>query len=153
MVFEIFRKAAITSFAAIGVYGVNLSNEDMSSVRAQTLMGLALFLVAFAIMISPIQMSSGAKIDARTVPVIVAGMTGGMAHDFNNLLAMIHGNLEMLLDEKDLSSKEVMDMITGSFASARRGEELTRSMLAFARRSERRPERLKVDSIVAETEG
>ncbi len=86
----------------------------------------------------------------------IGKMTGGVAHDFNNLLAVIHGNLEILLDDAGRThplSDDQKDLVTGSISAARRGAELTRNMLAFARKSELQPVRLNVNSIVEETEG
>jgi len=84
----------------------------------------------------------------------IGKMTGGVAHDFNNLLAVVHGNLELLLEGQhndDLSPAEMRELITSAISAARRGAELTRSMLAFARRSELRPERLELNRVVDET--
>lgn len=85
----------------------------------------------------------------------VGKLTGGVAHDFNNLLAVIQGNLELLLDdeyEPDLSKQERQDMITSAVSACRRGGELTRNMLAFARQSSLEPRPVKINDIVRETE-
>jgi signal transduction histidine kinase len=61
-------------------------------------------------------------------------LTGGLAHDFNNPLAVIIGNLDLLIQagaidaEKDELVREALD-------AALNGGELTRRLLAFARRA------------------
>ncbi|HMP40227.1 MAG TPA: PAS domain S-box protein [Roseiflexaceae bacterium] len=63
----------------------------------------------------------------------ICQLTGGMAHDFNNMLTIILGNAELLTEELDVQPdlKNMSEMI-GS--AAQRGAELTRRLLAFARR-------------------
>ena len=60
-------------------------------------------------------------------------ITGGVAHDFNNLLTVVLGNAEMLTDklEHEPRLQPLARMIQGA---ALRGAELTRALLAFARR-------------------
>src|SRR5690606_37160613 len=60
-------------------------------------------------------------------------LTGGMAHDFNNYLGVIIGNLE-LLKETAPADPTLREMIDTAEAGAMRAAELTRSLLAFARR-------------------
>ena len=62
----------------------------------------------------------------------IGQLTGGIAHDFNNLLGVIIGNVEFLIDtvrdhEQAAMAKEILD-------SALSGADLTRRLLAFARR-------------------
>jgi signal transduction histidine kinase len=60
-------------------------------------------------------------------------LTGGVAHDFNNLLTVILGNSEYLADR--LAANKELHKIADSIATAaERGSELTRSLLAFARK-------------------
>ncbi|WP_417207175.1 PAS domain-containing protein [Antarctobacter sp.] len=63
----------------------------------------------------------------------IGKLTGGIAHDFNNLLAVILGNLELLRDEIDIP--EQISLIDSGIGAVRRGADLTRNMLAFARKS------------------
>lgn len=60
-------------------------------------------------------------------------LTGGMAHDFNNYLGVIIGNLE-LLKETAPADSSMREMIETAEAGAMRAADLTRSLLAFARR-------------------
>jgi PAS domain S-box-containing protein len=60
-------------------------------------------------------------------------LTGGIAHDFNNLLTVISANLQMLEDELPPSSL-ASDLAASAARAARRGADLTRKLLIFARR-------------------
>ncbi|MGH7024935.1 MAG: CHASE3 domain-containing protein [Caulobacteraceae bacterium] len=60
-------------------------------------------------------------------------LTGGVAHDFNNLLQVIRGNLELLqtdVGENPAAARRLDNAIHG----ADRAAQLTRQLLAFARR-------------------
>ena len=60
-------------------------------------------------------------------------LTGGVAHDFNNLLTVILGNAEYLAER--LAANRELHTIADSIATAaERGSDLTRSLLAFARK-------------------
>lgn len=63
----------------------------------------------------------------------IGQLTGGMAHDFNNLLAVIMGNLELLRDE--INDEDHRSLIDAGIAASLRGADLTRAMLAFARKA------------------
>ena len=60
-------------------------------------------------------------------------LTGGMAHDFNNLLTVIVGNLDLLQDEigDNAAARAAAEQ---ALKASLRGAELTRNLLAFARR-------------------
>lgn len=62
----------------------------------------------------------------------IGQLAGGVAHDFNNLLAIIRGNLE-LMEAPDLAHAEVVELSREAQSAARRGADLTRQLLAFAR--------------------
>ncbi|KTC68020.1 sensory box/GGDEF family protein [Legionella birminghamensis] len=65
-------------------------------------------------------------------------LTGGVAHDFNNMLTIIMGNAELLAEElsEDASLNEMAVMI---YNASQRGAELTKRLLAFARRQALEP--------------
>ena len=63
----------------------------------------------------------------------IGQLTGGIAHDFNNLLAIIMGNLE-LLHEKLTAQPRLFEFAQQALKAADRGANLTRRLLAFARR-------------------
>jgi PAS domain S-box-containing protein len=65
-------------------------------------------------------------------------LTGGVAHDFNNLLMVVSGQAQMLRRKlgDDPRALRALDAIE---VSARRGQDLTRQLLAFARRQRLNP--------------
>ncbi|WP_322516331.1 ATP-binding protein [Rhodopseudomonas palustris] len=81
----------------------------------------------------------------------IGQLTGGVAHDFNNMLTVINGTAEILLDEladrPDLCS--IARMIE---QAAGRGADLTRQLLAFARRQPLQPRNIDVNAIVLNTQ-
>lgn len=74
----------------------------------------------------------------------IGKLTGGVAHDFNNILAVIMGNLELLREEVDDPTQR--SLIDAGLEASQRGAELTRSMLAFARRARLSPELLDLNT-------
>ena len=81
----------------------------------------------------------------------VGQLTGGIAHDFNNLLTVILGNAELLAES--LADSEELAPIAGHIeAAATRGAELTRRLLAFARRQPLEPEPVDVNTAIRELE-
>ena len=63
----------------------------------------------------------------------VGQLAGGIAHDFNNLLTAILGNAEILRMHAGLG--ELRDEVDEILRAGRRGAELVRQLLSFARRS------------------
>ena len=77
----------------------------------------------------------------------VGQLTGGLAHDFNNLLAIIIGNLDMLREIR--AGDQVTDeLVRDALESALRGADLTRRLLAFARRQPLQPERADINEVI-----
>jgi PAS domain S-box-containing protein len=77
---------------------------------------------------------------------------GGIAHDFNNLLAVIHGNLEMALDEMPADqpvAKKLRDAIKAALSAA----DLTRKFLTFSSGGEPFKKTVSVEALLAETMG
>jgi signal transduction histidine kinase len=74
-------------------------------------------------------------------------LTGGIAHDFNNLLMAVLGNLE-LLKKRLPEDPKIVRLLDGAFQGAQRGAQLTRRMLAFARRQDLKPESVHVPALV-----
>jgi len=68
----------------------------------------------------------------------VGQLTGGVAHDFNNLLTVISGNLQILEDEL-ADRPQAQEIIASALRAVGRGAELTRKLLAFARRQRLAP--------------
>ncbi len=81
---------------------------------------------------------------------VIGNLTGGMAHDFNNLLGVVVGNLD-LARERPGSDEELRELIDEALEAAWRGADLTRRLLAFARRQPLRPSRIDVNELVSDT--
>lgn len=77
----------------------------------------------------------------------VGQLTGGVAHDFNNLLTVIIGNSQILTESIDESNKlkPLADMI---LQAGYRGAELTRSLLAFARKQPLDPKPINIKQLI-----
>jgi PAS domain S-box-containing protein len=63
----------------------------------------------------------------------IGQLTGGVAHDFNNLLGIVLGNLEMIREETGGESAQ-RELADAAIEAALHGAELTRQLLAVARR-------------------
>ena len=74
-------------------------------------------------------------------------LTGGIAHDFNNLLAIIIGNLQLLNEQLTIDPK-IRAMLDDAIWSARRAGELTRRLLAFARRQPLKPDIINLNEVI-----
>ncbi|MBX9746896.1 MAG: response regulator, partial [Hyphomonadaceae bacterium] len=61
----------------------------------------------------------------------IGQLTGGVAHDFNNLLTVVIGGLNMLL--KRLDDPKQREIAEHMLDAARRGDRLTKQLLAFSR--------------------
>jgi signal transduction histidine kinase len=75
-------------------------------------------------------------------------LAGGVAHDFNNLLTVIRGRTELLLAES--STSEMKEDLEAIRQATRRGEGVTRQLLAFGRRQILRPEVLDLGQVVTD---
>ena len=78
----------------------------------------------------------------------VGRLAGGVAHDFNNMLGVILGHAEMALDRVDPAQPIHADL-TEIIKAGKRSADLTRQLLAFARRQTVAPEVLDLNEIVA----
>jgi signal transduction histidine kinase/HAMP domain-containing protein len=80
----------------------------------------------------------------------IGQLTGGVAHDFNNILTVITGTIDILsrgvADRPSLAN--IARMID---EAASRGADLTRQLLAFARKQPLRPQVTDINSLVVET--
>ncbi|HKQ94742.1 MAG TPA: MASE4 domain-containing protein [Aestuariivirgaceae bacterium] len=76
----------------------------------------------------------------------IGNLTGGLAHDFNNLLAVVVGNLDMLRDRRR-DDAAVQELAGDALDAALRGADLTRRLLAFARRQPLEPRVLDVNAL------
>jgi CheY-like chemotaxis protein/nitrogen-specific signal transduction histidine kinase len=65
----------------------------------------------------------------------VGRLTGGVAHDFNNLLTVMVGALDIIQRHSDKPDR-VRRLSEAALTAGRKGERLTRQLLAFSRRQE-----------------
>ena len=77
----------------------------------------------------------------------VGRLAGGVAHDFNNMLGVILGHAELALDQLD-SEHFLFGNLQEIRTAAERSVELTRQLLAFARKQTAAPEVLDLDQTV-----
>jgi PAS domain S-box-containing protein len=77
----------------------------------------------------------------------IGQLSGGMAHDFNNVLGVIIGNLDLLgrRMRNDPIAEELRDEAA---QAAHRGADLTRRLLAYARRQPLRPQKTNINDLV-----
>jgi signal transduction histidine kinase len=80
----------------------------------------------------------------------IGQLTGGIAHDFNNMLAAIFASAEVLSKAVSETPRLAMavDLID---RAARRGADLTRHLLAFARKQTLQPAEVDASALVRET--
>jgi len=78
----------------------------------------------------------------------VGQLMGGIAHDFNNMLGVIVGNLDLL--ERDVATlPKALSRTQAAIAATLRGADLTRQLLAFARRQHLEPVPLRLADSIA----
>ncbi len=77
----------------------------------------------------------------------VGQLTGGLAHDFNNLLTIIIGNLQ-LLDGKVTTDEKSAKRLIEAQDAAKKGSDLTRQLLAFARKQDLEPRDTSINEMV-----
>ena len=77
----------------------------------------------------------------------IGNLTGGMAHDFNNPLGVIIGNLD-LAQPHVAAMPDVAEAIGEALTASLRGAELTRQLLAFARRQPLRQQVVAINQLV-----
>ncbi len=76
----------------------------------------------------------------------IGQLTGGVAHDFNNLLGAVVGNLDLL--SRRMTDERLRRYVDGAMAGAQRGAQLTRQLLAFARKQRLSPQVVDVNALV-----
>src|ERR1700730_11267364 len=79
----------------------------------------------------------------------IGQLTGGVAHDFNNILTVITGTIE-ILDEAVKDRPHLAQITNLMGAAAARGADLTKHLLAFARRQPLQPRSVDVNALVIE---
>lgn len=76
----------------------------------------------------------------------IGTLAAGLAHDFNNYLLVMDSSLSMLAEEEEPEERE--ELIEGGRQALSRCMELTRQLLAFARREPFRPESVELTEVV-----
>lgn len=77
----------------------------------------------------------------------VGRLAGGVAHDFNNMLSVIMGYTEMALARMD-SNDPLREYLKEIYTASRRSADLTRQLLAFARKQTIAPRVLDLNDVV-----
>ncbi len=77
----------------------------------------------------------------------VGRLAGGVAHDYNNVLSVIMGFTELAMDEKDLTESLHADL-EEILKAAKRATDITRHLLAFARKQTIAPKVLDLNKSV-----
>jgi signal transduction histidine kinase len=80
----------------------------------------------------------------------VGRLAGGVAHDFNNMLSVIIGNTEMIMNRVG-STDPLYEELEEIRNAAKRSADITRQLLAFARKQTVSPVALEVNDTVAHT--
>jgi PAS domain S-box-containing protein len=91
------------------------------------------------------------KLHAQVVQLMklesVGRLAGGVAHDFNNMLGIIIGHSEMAMCQLD-PSQPIYDDLSEIRKAAERSADLTRQLLAFARRQTASPRLLNLNDTI-----
>jgi PAS domain S-box-containing protein len=78
----------------------------------------------------------------------IGQLTGGVAHDFNNVLTVITGTIDILADAVS-DRPQLATIVKMIDDAAERGAELTRHLLAFARKQPLMPRPTDINSLIA----
>jgi nitrogen-specific signal transduction histidine kinase/CheY-like chemotaxis protein len=89
------------------------------------------------------QMRQAQKMDA------IGQLTGGVAHDFNNILTVITGTIGILAEAVE-DQPEMVSIAKLIDDAAERGAQLTKHLLAFARKQPLQPVEIDVNSLILE---
>jgi signal transduction histidine kinase/ActR/RegA family two-component response regulator len=79
-------------------------------------------------------------------------LTGGVAHDFNNLLAVLMMDLE-ILEDLTRDQENCRELVREARDIAQSAADLTRRLLAFARRQPLQPTTVDLTGLIADTTG
>lgn len=77
----------------------------------------------------------------------VGRLAGGVAHDYNNMITVIMGYAEMVLEQLD-ENDQLYNYMEEIYDASKRSMDLTRQLLAFARRQAIAPKVLNINEIV-----
>ena len=82
----------------------------------------------------------------------IGRLAGGVAHDFNNLLTVILTSAEVIMEAQQSGQPLEIEDVEQIRAAGERAKELTRQLLAFARKQVIAPVRLDLNSVVRSSE-
>jgi len=77
----------------------------------------------------------------------IGQLTGGLAHDFNNLLGIIMGSLELVAPQLTPQS-DAGELVNNAIDAAKRGADLTRRLLIFARQQPLQSDYIELTEVV-----
>ncbi len=80
----------------------------------------------------------------------VGRLAGGVAHDFNNMLSIVLGYTEMAMEKADPDQQSILADLEEIRDAAERSADLTRQLLAFARKQTITPKVLDLNKTVTE---
>lgn len=78
----------------------------------------------------------------------IGHLTGGLAHDFNNILGIIIGSLDLVVPA--LEGAQERELVGAALTAAHRGAEVTRALLAVARKRILKPQPTDVNLLIDE---
>ncbi len=78
----------------------------------------------------------------------IGHLTGGLAHDFNNLLGIIIGSLDLVAPS--VTDPMESELMAAAQSAAHRGADITRALLAVARRRALKPQPTNVNVLIDE---
>ncbi len=80
----------------------------------------------------------------------IGRLAGGIAHDFNNILMVILGSCELLMEDAERLSPEMLDRLEMIDKAAKRAADLTRQLLVFSKRQIVEPKVLDLNQEISE---
>lgn len=142
----------VTMFMTFFVFAFAVSHTELVWQKATIIVGgisiSGYFLVSFFEIIAVRQaLSDKLKADAQDQKMRSLGqLTSGIAHDFNNLLTVIGGNID--LAQLDPQSPDSTEYLNNARLATNRSSVLIKNLLAYARKSHLRTERLSAGQLL-----
>lgn len=115
--------------------------------RAAVTVGTAHYTALFVIDIDDTLIAEQQLVQAQKLEAI-GHLTGGLAHDFNNILGIIIGSLDLV--SPNIVDKMDRELVAAALSAAHRGADITRALLAVARRRALKPQPTNVNELIDE---